>query len=509
MVKHTAPDTSRTLERRWPPDPQETGLFVARAPLRQMVVMVDAHLIDDASPAPAGGDAEPPDEGQDDRRRAHLRALLSHSMLDVHRYADDGPPPGTAVDARSTTTPVYPGWVYVETPLPPGGAPMASGSAIFETAKGWSLSGFMGNAGEVAAADARGAFYADLGTHEAAAQRRRDVTAAQVADQAVHADVFVTERPYLLGTSLRPARHTVVCSVAEATALVGLYLRTQGEFVVADRFHYGRGLFYFVGARALLPSAWRWFAACVEHSTTTGDSGLLDIGESVLRRLTRALVVRDEVHADLCRAQGHDVADEVLAGVDEICILLMGALDAAARVAHRTLGLPAHKEFGAGWQKIKKGDWLDQVGATEPALAARVAAGSGGQAALEVLRLLRNTVHGAALRSLQHKASGDAAQTMILVPDDSRAAIEAAIAATGSGEDWGARQTGSWLALQPGPVVEQLFRLTIPLLDDLLRVTPVERLAGVVVTEESSCPPADDSSFAPEASEAILWQLGL
>ena len=430
-------------------------------------------------------------------------------MLDVHRYADDGPPPGTPVDSRSTTIRAYPGWVYVHEPLPPGGAPMASGSAILGTANGWSLSGFMGNAGELAAADTRGSFYAHLGTQEAAAQRRRDVTAAQVADQALHADVFVTERPYLLGTSMRPARQTVICSVAEATALIGLYLRTQGEFVVADRLHYGRGLFYLVGARALLPSGWRWFAACVEHSSASGDNGLLDIGESMLRRVTRALVVRDEVHAGLSRPQNHDEADEILAGVDEICTLLMGALDAAARVAHRTLGLPADQEFGAGWQKTRRGGWLSQIGAAEPALAERVAPGSGGQAVLEVLRLLRNTVHGAALRSMQQRASGSAAQTMILVPDDGQTAIEAAIAATHSAEDWGLQRTGSWLVLDPGRVVEQLFRLIVPLLDALLRLTPVERLAGVFVTEENSSPPTDDSAFAPEALEAIVWQLGL
>jgi hypothetical protein len=321
--------------------------------------------------------------------------------------------------------------------------------------------------------------------------------------------VFVTERPYLLSTSLRLTTQTVICSVAEATALVGLYLRTQGDFVVADRLHYGRGLFYLTGARALLPSGWRWFAACVEYATATGDSRLQDIGESVLRRLTRALVVRDGVHAGLCRPQNHDEADEILAGVDEICVLLMGALDAAARVAHRTLGLPANAEFGAGWQKIRPGGWLSQVGASEPALAAQVAAGSAGQAALEVLRLLRNTVHGAALRSMQQRSSGSPAQTMILVPDDGQAAIEAAMAAIHSVSDWGLRRTGPLLALDPGRVVEQLFRLIVPLLDDLLRLTPVERLSGVVVTQKSSSPPVDDRTFSPEASEAILWQLGL
>jgi len=44
MVLHTSAGSSGRRTRRWPEDPQATGLFIARAPLRQMVVMSDAHL---------------------------------------------------------------------------------------------------------------------------------------------------------------------------------------------------------------------------------------------------------------------------------------------------------------------------------------------------------------------------------------------------------------------------------------------------------------------------------
>jgi len=163
MTKHTPPGTGRQRDRRWPPEPKETGLFVARPPLRQMTVMVDADLLD-VWQAPAPGTPTWASIGDADRRRReHLGALLAHPMLEVLRYADDGPPPGTAADPRSTTTPVYPGWVHVRDPIPEGGASMASGSAILPTYVGWTLSGFMGNAGELAAQDTQGAFYDDLG----------------------------------------------------------------------------------------------------------------------------------------------------------------------------------------------------------------------------------------------------------------------------------------------------------------------------------------------------------
>ncbi len=505
MVLHTSAGSSGRRTRRWPEDPQATGLFIARAPLRQMVVMIDAHLTYPELPGPAGLGTAVVDIAAEKRR--HLAMLLRHQLIDFHLYADEGPPPGTISDSRSTSILVYPGWVYVLNPLPAAARLTSSGSAVHATEDGWSLSGFMGNAADIALGDTRTGAYADMDTVEAALQRRRDVVAAQVADQALKADLFVTARPYLLATKLGVTREAVVCSVEEALALVGLYLRTQGEYLLDDHSRYGRGLYFWVAARALLPAGWRWFSACVQHSSGGGD--LIGLGESALRRVTRALMVRDSVHVRLCRPQDHDVAEEGLADLDEVCVLLMGALDAAARVAHRALGLSPGGEFGAGWQKTKSGGWLDQVGAVEPDLQARVATGTDGQYVLTVLRLLRNTVHGAALRSLQSQSSGKPSETLVIVPDGERAEIKTALEALGGAEGWGGRTLAGALVFEPGVVVDRLCQAVIPLLDDVMRLTPVERLAHVVLGPEDYLPLADDSVFDAVRSARILWQLGL
>jgi hypothetical protein len=95
-----------------------------------------------------------------------------------------------------------------------------------------------------------------------------------------------------------------------------------------------RGLYYWVGTRELLPSAWRWFSACVQHSRDIRNDNLLLLGQSVLQRVQRALQVRDEVHIALNKPQDNDTADDALSSLDVALLLLMGAVDATARVAH-------------------------------------------------------------------------------------------------------------------------------------------------------------------------------
>lgn len=115
-----------------------------------------------------------------------------------------------------------------------------------------------------------------------------------------------------------------------------------------------RGLFYWVGTRELLPSAWRWFSACVQHSQAVGDDSLLLLGQSVLQRVQRALQVRDDVNVALNRPQNNDTADEALSSLDVFLLLLMGAVDATARVVHAVLGI-AGGPHAAGWQRR---EWL-------------------------------------------------------------------------------------------------------------------------------------------------------
>jgi hypothetical protein len=144
-----------------------------------------------------------------------------------------------------------------------------------------------------------------------------------------------------------------------------------------------RGLSYWIGARELLPSAWRWFAAYVQHSTGSGYDSLLFLSQSVLQRIQHALQARDKVHIGLNKPQNDDTANEVLSSLD-VVLFLMGAVDATARVAYAVLGLTG-QPFPAGWQRNA---WISDVTSTAPTLGALFQTGMGELHTLFILRLL-------------------------------------------------------------------------------------------------------------------------
>ena len=73
-----------------------------------------------------------------------------------------------------------------------------------------------------------------LGNWVDADRRERDALAADVAT-AVEADLFITERPYLFGTKRIHVPAVTLCQTPEALAMIGLYLRSQGEFILWRR----------------------------------------------------------------------------------------------------------------------------------------------------------------------------------------------------------------------------------------------------------------------------------
>src|SRR4051812_34020039 len=70
------------------------------------------------------------------------------------------------------------------------------------------------------------------------------------------------------------------------------------------------------------------------------------------------------IHIAINQPQNNDLQEQALSQLDVVLILLMSAVDVAARVAHRVLGLSSD-EHSAGWQRKK---WLKEVGTKMPAL---------------------------------------------------------------------------------------------------------------------------------------------
>lgn len=232
---------------------------------------------------------------------------------------------------------------------------------------------------------------------------------------------------------------------------------------------------------------------------------------SLLQRTQRALESRDRIHIALNRRQNHDMLNAALSELDIVLVLLMGATDIAARVAHQVLSLPDELKYQAAWQRHGRNRWLDTLRKAHAPLAAVVDAPSEGANTLRILRSLRNSIHGAALQGTAYDDAGSPLQSLFRVPPGDVSAIRTAMNATGGNEAWGLKRSdGDDLYLDPGIFVDQLSEHVLRLLNALLALTPVEQLSHVSLTPADRVPPRRSAGdvFAPEIRQGIRWQLG-
>ena len=489
-------------------EPDTGTVFTPRTPLPEIVVLIDAELMHDPAPSPFFNVESFNQEGL-------LSGLLLHRLVRLYRYAESGPPPEIQPDSNTGTRNVYSGWAVLEPEIPG----REERSVIFrkKNEDSFTLGGIMGNAREVAAADVRSEAYGNLTPDGARRRRQSDALAAQVADQGVDADIYVTRREYLASASWQVARDATLCTPEEALTLLGLYLRCQNEYVVARdgtaNLTMNRGLFTWVGTRELLADGWRWFAACVQHSSGSGDDRLTFLGQSLFQRFGRALEARDQVHAARNQPQNNDLMDEALANLDQVFLLLMSCVDITARVAHAVLGLTA-SERSAGWQNE---EWLKLVKPVAPALASVVAPGTTNLEALNILRLLRNSVHGSALQGMSVMRGGKPMTNLVGLPAEDEAKLLAAMDRLGGRTLWSVEQlTPGKSHFEPATLVDLLFQYVIVILNQLMKETPVERLShvnlhassiGPLVRPKSSASSAWDP-FVEWTRQSIRWQLG-
>jgi hypothetical protein len=498
-LARSSPGVRRTPEwPEWPPPHRQLSdaLFEPRPRFRILSVLADADLL-----------AEP-----DDRTlspKLILAGLLAHRHVRLLRYGDDGPFPG--VPHRQYGPPeaglaVAAGWAEL---LPPAGK---EGRGVLHTeAAGPVLSAVWGKRAEYARGDITPTAYRDLNRSAAADQRARDALAAEVA-QAVGADIFITERPYLFETRAAIGQGVAICRTAEAVALVSLYLRSQGEFIVFTApdgnggLSMNEGLFYQVGSVELLSQSWRWSHVCAQISQATGDETMSELYGSLLRRLQRALKTRDGLHRTCNLLQNNDTARTVLTELDSILVSLMGTVDGTARVAHLVLGLSGTPR-GAGWQHDQ--NWLPKVAAHEPDLAKLFDPGTAHHHTLTILRLLRNTVHGQMLRTTAIQRTGRLRETAIRLPPADEAMILAAMSDLGGREAWGVQTGANGSALvDPADFVERLFPDVLNLLNTTMERTPVERLASA--PSGRTAPAVRESAhwYSEQNRCCIRWQLG-
>ena len=287
--------------------------------------------------------------------------------------------------------------------------------------------------------------------------------------------------------------------------MVGLYLRSQGEFVLwraAD----GSGgptanewLYYQIGAVALLPELWRWSgaqAAAPQQGTPDALGGLTG---ALLLRVVRALRTRDSFHRALNLPQQRDAVRTVLVELDTILVMLMGAVDASARFIHVLLAVQGDQR-DAGWQK---GGWRSRLGAQGQPLADLFGSGAPLADVLTILSRLRNTVHGQAIQATMRQ-NGRIRDAPITLPAEHESQVLASMDNLGGWAAWGAQPgVGGAVAVDPGQFVEQLFPAVLRLLNAVMAATPPACVRG-----QQPGPDSGPRWYSERNRLSVSWQLG-
>ena len=312
-------------------------------------------------------------------------------------------------------------------------------------------------------------------------------------------DVLVTLSPWLLTHRSRaPVREANPRAPSEAAKIAGLLLRTRGNYThTVDRQlkkSFDRGLFYLVLARHRLPSMWRYFGACVHAGKIRGDDTLY-LGQSVLTRCVRALQARDAIGAQFYLPQDNNSRDAMMYHFDYLTLVLAGAIDAQARVAHRAYGITKPKE---SWASFGRQDFQNELKECGALALHKLATRQHFEDVRTLLYQPRNTIHGASLPTLAYRRGGEPEASFVHVPPQYSQPLWDAAGRTGPPQEWGLTCDFEVL-LEPYTYSVALVDESFKLIDEIACATDIAGLfpAGHPIPTITAGPP-EDSVFGEQ-----------
>ncbi|MFL5409466.1 MAG: hypothetical protein ACJ79O_26915 [Myxococcales bacterium] len=302
------------------------------------------------------------------------------------------------------------------------------------------------------------------------------------------ADALVTGSPVLLSGEHGEfiARSNPLPSTV-AAALAGLFLRLRADFAYVSVQGLNEAvspwLFYWIVTRDLLPAGWRWLSGCSDQ--TRNEIAMADLAGSALERFSRALRARDHLHEQVRLSATNETNDVAVFYFDVVLLMLTAAFDIAAHVAHLVYELPPKTYRSATWRRQW---WRDDLRVAANPLAALMDKEQPARDALELAAILRNKIHGEALRAVTFKRGGRPAETMIELPSPVVDDLRVAASRLGGEADWGFRASGPRTYIEPDQYVEALLPAVASGLNDLMAATEVERLGAPKVVRSAGAP---------------------
>jgi hypothetical protein len=334
-----------------------------------------------------------------------------------------------------------------------------------------------------------------IGIGSASDPRTQDV-AAHLPYLEAHADtfrdVFVTSYPEFLNAK-RKWRHAHICDLSEGLKIIGLYLRFKDDFTIrTSELHqekFDRALFYWVLCRQRLPAMWPYFSAALVRSRALHDQ-MEYLANTILDRGVRVLQARDQVGFAFYRPQSNTTRDEMLYHFDYLTLMLSGALDAEARVAHRIYNITKPKIRNVSFRQK---DFLDALDGAAGQSLTTVAREPRFVEFQRFLGALRNSVHSIGLRGMGVSRAGEPQSSVIQVFEDAQELLQAA-SALGPPGDLGVDLSVGRVALEPYTCAVRLAEIGLQYVNRIAAATDVTRILPVGVSASSlmSGPPEND-----------------
>jgi hypothetical protein len=321
----------------------------------------------------------------------------------------------------------------------------------------------------------------------------RDDLLMGIAHMAVDHDIVVTASARLLAFRDRRdylRKHRTLAGInprlpSEALSLAALFLRSRDEYRPRDNSQeiptigVGRLTFYSVLAYEHLPNAWLYESAC---GRARRPDDTYQLSKSVLVRCMRALEARDAL-GQLFYVPNYDsITDRVVYHFDYLTLILYGAFDALARVAHRAYEIKKPTERYAGFRGPEFRDQLRKARALD---LEQLVSDPRVQDLLFVLGELRNNIHGAAIEAWNAGSLENLNAAEVEVPDNQAANMWGRFTSLGTPLHWGVRQrppTSSRqthpysLRIEPYAFATKALAECLPIINEIMGRTEVTRL---------------------------------
>jgi hypothetical protein len=283
-----------------------------------------------------------------------------------------------------------------------------------------------------------------------------------------------------------------------ACALTGLVARVHGEYDAITPV--GRDFFHLLATRGMLPESWRWWSACV--SSTSNHDYLMNVGQSVQERAGRAIVSRDRCLSSVFGGSA-DAGEEAAYYFDVGLLMLSSALDGTAHVAHVAHAVKG-KKYDVGWRRKQ---WRKDLKKSAKPLWTLTELGTPERDAIELVALLRNTIHGEGMRKVGVGGMGPRHSQLAISPEIA-ADLQPIIERHGGLDAWGVSVTPFQL-VAPEIFVQQIVPLVVQALNSIMRVTEVELIPGANPATLLHGPPVTEELFKPALTQRLLLLAGL